>query len=74
MKTPVSAWLGIFDIIFSLYENDIILFQKTFFQFIDIVGKGTDHPNTGDVFDIFFNRGKTENIPDPVHGILSQSP
>jgi len=32
----VTVWLGIFDIIFSLYENDIILFQKTFFQFIDI--------------------------------------
>lgn len=59
MKTPVSAWLGIFDIIFSLYENDIILFQKTFFQFIDIVRERTDHPDTGDVFDIFFNRGKT---------------
>ena len=52
MKTAVAALLRMLNIVLPLNQRNVILFQKTVCQLINIAWKRTDH----DIADIFLNR------------------
>ena len=55
MEAAVTALLRILYIILALDQGNVILAQKALRQFINIIRKRTDDPDTGDVTDILLN-------------------